>query len=77
MVRALPVPNRSISGLMKGSSRELGVVGLELLKADQIGTRFSQPFEQSGKAAVYSVDVIRCDGERVGSAVAGTRSQVV
>ena len=64
MVRALPVPNRSISGLMKGSSRELGVVGLELLKADQIGSRFSQLFEQSGKAAIYSVDVVCSDGQR-------------
>ena len=64
MVRALPVPNRSIPGLMNGSSRKLGVVGLELLEADQVGAPFSQPFEQSGKAAVYSVDVVRSDLKR-------------
>ena len=64
MVCALPVPNRSIPGLMNGASRKLGVVGLELLKADQVGAPFLQPFKQSGKAAVYSVDVVRSDRKR-------------
>ena len=65
MMCALPVPDHSIAGLMNGSSRKLGIVGLELLQTDHIGAGFSQPLEQSGKAAVYSVDVIRCDGERL------------
>jgi hypothetical protein len=36
MVRALPVPDCSISGLMDGSSRKLGIVGLELLRSGPV-----------------------------------------
>ena len=64
MVCALSVPYCSVPGFVNGASGKFGIVGLELLKADQIGSRFSQPFEQPGKAAVYSVDVVRSEGER-------------
>lgn len=55
------MPDRPISSFLDRSNRKLAIVGLQFLKADQIRSRFLQPFEQSGEAAVYTVDVERGD----------------
>jgi hypothetical protein len=65
MMGALPVPQRGVPGVLERVGGKARVVGLDLLQADDVGTRFAQPLEKARQAAVDAIDVVRRDLQHV------------
>src|SRR5262249_22289627 len=75
----LAAPDRAVARLLDGRARKFGILGLELLQADDVGLRRRQPVEQVGKPLVDVVDVegrdfhpVRLRGEGPARALLGT-----
>ena len=57
----LSVPDHPVTGIPNGAFRKLLLRGFEFLKANDVGSGFSEPALQSGKACADAIDVVGND----------------